>query len=98
MQLGLLNGSGHGVFHQEGDCHRPYATRHRGDRRNLGQGAVEIDVTHQAAAAVFFNTVDADVDDHCTWLEPAGVDHPWTADGGDDDVGLTTQSLGVDTA
>ncbi|MNE03015.1 hypothetical protein D3C80_955030 [compost metagenome] len=96
--MGLLFSSSHRVFHQKGDGHRADTAGHWSDGRDQGQGTVKVDITDQAALAILVNAVNTDIDHHRAGFEPAGIDHSWTANGGDDNIGLTAQVFGVNTA
>ena len=78
--------------HQHGDGHWADAAGNGGDDPGHFPGLIELDITHQAMAALLGgirNGVDTDVNDGCTWLDPVAAHHLGFANGGDEDVSLT---------
>mmetsp|Transcript_25851 Transcript_25851/g.63615 ORF Transcript_25851/g.63615 Transcript_25851/m.63615 type:complete len:353 (-) Transcript_25851:38-1096(-) len=87
-----------GVGQQHGDGHGAHAAGHGGDLAAHLEGLVEVHVARQPVPRLLGRVRDrvgADVDDGGAALDPALLDHVRGARGGDDDVGLAADLLGV---
>ena len=94
----LRQGGGHGVFHQEGNGHRPDATGHRRDCAGDSACTGVIDIADQSSARCGGDAINPHINHHRPGLEPAGVNHLWASHRDHHDVRQPAQCRRIDAA
>src|SRR5690606_14673828 len=77
------------ISHQQTDCHRSDTAWNRRNRAGLFSSFSIVDIADQTGLAAILarNAVDANVDDGCAFLDPVALDHFWTANSSNQNVG-----------